>query len=82
MLISQVEQQELINHWNDLSGLDLDLSLFRPVYSPKDFLEVLCQLHSPNQTPQMSGQLGRPFGLIQVLINKNRDKIKEKIHSI
>jgi hypothetical protein len=22
------------------------------VYSPKDFLEVLCQLHSPNQTPQ------------------------------
>jgi hypothetical protein len=60
-----VEQQELLNHWNDLSGLDLDLSLFRPVYSPKDFLEVLCQLHSPNQTPQVSGQLGRPFGLIQ-----------------
>ena len=22
-------------HWNDLSNLDMDLSLFRPVYSPK-----------------------------------------------
>ena len=47
----QNEQQELLSktlsplslslllyfsaHWNDLSNLDLDLSLFRPVYSPK-----------------------------------------------
>ena len=53
-------------HWNDLSSTDMDLSLFRPVYSPKDFLEVLCQLHSPNHAPQGGGHLGRPFGLIQV----------------
>merc|ERR1712130_41708 len=44
----------------------MDLSLFRPVYSPKDFLEVLAQLHSPNQVAQVSGQMGRPFGLVQV----------------
>ena len=31
----QNEQQELLTHWNDLSNLDMDLSLFRPVYSPK-----------------------------------------------
>ena len=62
--------------------MDLDLSLFRPVYSPKvrkvgqsegenvfnvqDFLEVLAQLHSPNHAPHGASQLGRPFGLIQV----------------
>ena len=69
--------------------MDLDLSLFRPVYSPKvrtkhsidifhinavfdkDFLEVLAQLHSPNHAPQGAGQLGRPFGLIQVKKNVN-----------
>ena len=62
----QNEQQELITHWNDLSSMDMDLSLFRPVYSPKDFLEVLAQLHSPNQVAQVSGQMGRPFGLVQV----------------
>ena len=22
-------------HWNDISSMDMDLSLFRPVYSPK-----------------------------------------------
>ena len=32
----QNEQQELLTHWNDLSNLDMDLSLFRPVYSPKE----------------------------------------------
>ena len=49
-----------------MSNLDLDLSLFRPVYSPKDFLEVLAQLHSPNHVPQGISQGGKPFGLIQI----------------
>ena len=53
-------------HWNDLSNLDVDLSLFRPVYSPKDFLEVLSQLHSPNHVQNSLSLLGKPFGLIQV----------------
>ena len=49
-----------------MSNLDLDLSLFRPVYSPKDFLEVLAQLHSPNHVPHGISQVGKPFGLIQI----------------
>ena len=49
-----------------MSNLDMDLSLFRPVYSPKDFLEVLSQLHSPNHVQHSVSQLGKPFGLIQV----------------
>ncbi len=40
----QEEQDELMNKWNELSTLDLDLSLFRPVYAPKDFLEILTQV--------------------------------------
>ena len=40
--------------------------MFRPVYSPKDFLEVLSQLHSPNHVQNSLSLLGKPFGLIQV----------------
>lgn len=36
------------------------------MYSPKDFLEVLAQLHSPNHVPHGISQVGKPFGLIQI----------------
>ncbi|CAB4070167.1 TBC1 domain family member 19 [Lepeophtheirus salmonis] len=45
---SQEEQDEISNKWSELSTLDLNLSLIRPVYAPKDFLEVLAQITSPN----------------------------------
>lgn len=38
------EQNEYASKWNELSTLDIDLSLFRPVYAPKDFLEILTQV--------------------------------------
>lgn len=38
------EQNEYASKWNELSMLDMDLSLFRPVYAPKDFLEILTQV--------------------------------------
>ena len=40
----QEEQEEILGKWNELSTLDIDLSLFRPVYAPKDFLEILSQV--------------------------------------
>ena len=46
--ILQEEQDELLTKWSELSTLDLDLSLFRPVYAPKDFLEIITQVSSPN----------------------------------
>ena len=83
--------------------MELELSLFRPVYSSKvklyffyslgtnisqivrfegvsqiqikiinfvkDFLEVISQVHSPNQNIQGARGMGQPFGLIQVHIN-------------
>ncbi|XP_072941628.1 TBC1 domain family member 19 isoform X2 [Epargyreus clarus] len=38
---TQSEQEELAEKWNELSTYNLDLSKYRPVYAPKDFLEVL-----------------------------------------
>ena len=38
------EMSEYASKWNELSTLDIDLSLFRPVYAPKDFLEILSQV--------------------------------------
>ncbi|XP_026748243.2 TBC1 domain family member 19 [Galleria mellonella] len=40
----QSEQEELAEKWNELSTCNLDLSKYRPVYAPKDFLEVLLTL--------------------------------------
>ena len=31
--------------WEELSTLDFDLTLFRPVYAPKDFLDILTQVY-------------------------------------
>lgn len=41
---SQAEQEELAEKWNELSTFSLDLTKYRPVYAPKDFLEVLLTL--------------------------------------
>ncbi|XP_046978707.1 TBC1 domain family member 19 [Vanessa cardui] len=41
---SQSEQEELADKWNELSTYSLDLSKYRPVYAPKDFLDVLLTL--------------------------------------
>ncbi|XP_045459941.1 TBC1 domain family member 19 [Melitaea cinxia] len=41
---SQSEQEELAEKWNELSTYSLDLSKYRPVYAPKDFLDVLLTL--------------------------------------
>ncbi|XP_014256555.1 TBC1 domain family member 19 [Cimex lectularius] len=45
------DRQEMHDKWNELSVYDIDLSQYRPVYAPKDFLEVLMWLRSPNYKP-------------------------------
>ncbi|XP_018416909.1 PREDICTED: TBC1 domain family member 19 isoform X2 [Nanorana parkeri] len=55
------EQKDLLNKWNEMGTDEPDLALFRPVYAPKDFLEVLINLRNPNyDTDQTSfrAQLG------------------------
>ncbi|XP_051030039.1 TBC1 domain family member 19 isoform X3 [Phodopus roborovskii] len=48
------EQKELLNKWNEMGTDEPDLSLFRPVYAPKDFLEKECFIELGLNT----GQLG------------------------
>ncbi|XP_074130706.1 TBC1 domain family member 19 isoform X4 [Sminthopsis crassicaudata] len=61
-----VEQKELLNKWNEMGTDEPDLSLFRPVYAPKDFLEVLINLRNPNYENGDHLNLRTHLGLIQV----------------
>ncbi|XP_043918087.1 TBC1 domain family member 19 [Protopterus annectens] len=60
------EQKELLNKWNEMSTDEPDLSLFRPVYAPKDFLEVLINLRNPNYDSSDITSFRTHLGLIQV----------------
>ncbi|XP_043486314.1 TBC1 domain family member 19 isoform X2 [Polistes fuscatus] len=41
------DREELAEKWNELSTYDIDLSRYRPLYAPKDFLEVLFSIRDP-----------------------------------
>jgi hypothetical protein len=51
-LRNQQEKEELQNKWDELSNFQVDLSNFRPVYAPKDLLEVLLSLKGPSNHKQ------------------------------
>ncbi|MPC13574.1 TBC1 domain family member 19 [Portunus trituberculatus] len=42
------EKEEFSDRWASLSTEETDLTMIRPVYAPKDFLEVLASLRNPN----------------------------------
>uniref|UniRef100_A0A3Q3RGW1 TBC1 domain family, member 19 n=1 Tax=Mastacembelus armatus TaxID=205130 RepID=A0A3Q3RGW1_9TELE len=64
-----VEQKELTNKWNEMGTDEPDLSRFRPVYAPKDFLEVLINLRNPNHDCSEDVSARSHWGLIQVPLN-------------
>ncbi|XP_025423044.1 TBC1 domain family member 19-like isoform X2 [Sipha flava] len=45
---SKADRDEMLQKWNELSTYNTNLERLRPVYAPKDFLEVLFSLHNPN----------------------------------
>ncbi|XP_022169785.1 TBC1 domain family member 19 [Myzus persicae] len=47
-LRSSADRDEMLQKWNELSTYNTSLERLRPVYAPKDFLEVLFSLHNPN----------------------------------
>ncbi|KAM3850505.1 TBC1 domain family member 19 [Diretmus argenteus] len=63
------EQKELANKWNEMGTDEPDLSRFRPVYAPKDFLEVLISLRNPNHDSSEDVSTRSHWGLIQVPLN-------------
>ncbi|XP_007953849.1 TBC1 domain family member 19, partial [Orycteropus afer afer] len=72
------EQKELLNKWNEMGTDEPDLSLFRPVYAPKDFLEVLINLRNPNYENGDSLSFRTHLGLIQVPLKvKDIPELKE-----
>ncbi|XP_076056291.1 TBC1 domain family member 19 [Oratosquilla oratoria] len=45
---SRQEQKDVKERWHQLSTEESDLTQIRPVFAPKDFLEVLAALRNPN----------------------------------
>ncbi|CAG9856850.1 unnamed protein product [Phyllotreta striolata] len=41
------EREELLAKWTELSNYEADIHKYRPVYAPKDFLDVLLNLKGP-----------------------------------
>ncbi|XP_043482486.1 TBC1 domain family member 19 [Leptopilina heterotoma] len=48
------EREQLLEKWNELSTYDIDLSQYRPLYAPKDFLEVLYSIRDPAFKKQLN----------------------------
>ncbi|KAL4630182.1 TBC1 domain family member 19 [Arapaima gigas] len=63
------EQKELLLKWSEMGTNEPDLGRFRPVYAPKDFLEVLTSLRNPNLDSSTVTNYRSHLGLIQVSLN-------------
>uniref|UniRef100_UPI00358E30DE TBC1 domain family member 19 isoform X3 n=1 Tax=Myxine glutinosa TaxID=7769 RepID=UPI00358E30DE len=64
-------QQHLWKHWNEMSTENFDVRHIRPVYAPKDFLEVLIHLRSSNSEVDKLSSSSGCRGLIQVPLRVN-----------
>lgn len=65
------EQRDLISRWTELGTDGPDLSQIRPVYAPKDFLEVIMCLHNPNYNAGDSSGTYTLWGLVQLPLKLN-----------
>ncbi|XP_076644487.1 TBC1 domain family member 19 [Halictus rubicundus] len=61
------DREELAEKWNELSTYDIDLSQFRPLYAPKDFLDVLFAIRNPAFKKQPD-ELNWEFSHIQIRV--------------
>ncbi|KAH8241530.1 TBC1 domain family member 19 isoform X1 [Drosophila bipectinata] len=46
------DREDFMAKWNELSNYNMDLANYRPVYAPKDLLEVLLSLKGPAKTTE------------------------------
>ncbi|XP_078040184.1 TBC1 domain family member 19 isoform X2 [Augochlora pura] len=61
------DREELSEKWNELSTYDIDLSQYRPLYAPKDFLDVLFAIRNPAFKRQ-TDELNWEFSHIQIRV--------------
>ncbi|XP_066594152.1 TBC1 domain family member 19 [Prorops nasuta] len=69
------DKDELSEKWNELSTYDIDLSQYRPLYAPKDFLDVLFSIRDPTFKKQVEG-LHWEFSHIQIRV-KTLSQLRE-----
>ncbi|KAH0956512.1 hypothetical protein HN011_001847 [Eciton burchellii] len=62
---SIADRDDLFEKWNELSIYDIDLSQYRPLYAPKDFLDVLFSIRDPSFKKQPD-ELNWDFSHIQI----------------
>ncbi|XP_015514833.1 TBC1 domain family member 19 isoform X1 [Neodiprion pinetum] len=62
-----MDKDELAEKWDELSTYDIDLSQYRPLYAPKDFLEVLFMVRDPSFKKQ-PGEPNWEFSHIQIRV--------------
>ncbi|XP_033631796.1 TBC1 domain family member 19-like [Asterias rubens] len=77
------EQKDLKARWNELGAEEPDLSAFRPVYAPKDFLDMLITLKNPNCSPGLHVGTLHGWGLIQLPLKvSSLDDLREEFHEL
>ncbi|XP_011336282.2 TBC1 domain family member 19 isoform X2 [Ooceraea biroi] len=59
------DRNELIEKWNELSTYDIDLLEYRPLYAPKDFLDMLVSIRDPSFKKQPD-ELNWDFSHVQI----------------
>ncbi|XP_052795180.1 TBC1 domain family member 19-like isoform X2 [Mya arenaria] len=65
------EQRDLLSRWTELGTDGPDLSQIRPVYAPKDFLDVIMALQNPNYNTGDSTGTYTLWGLVQLPLKLN-----------
>ncbi|CAH1777501.1 unnamed protein product [Owenia fusiformis] len=71
------EQREVLVKWSELGTDEPDLSAFRPVYAPKDFLDVLVSLKNPNMNTADDANVFAMWGIMQVPLQvKNLQQLR------
>lgn len=48
---SHTDREEMLAKWDRLGSIQTDLTNYRPVYAPKDLMEVLLSLKGPSTVP-------------------------------
>ncbi|KAI0232517.1 TBC1 domain family member 19 [Lamellibrachia satsuma] len=63
------DQKDMAIKWTELGTDEPDLSRFRPVYAPKDFLEVVSSLKNPNLVESLeSAGFSTRWGIVQATL--------------
>lgn len=65
------EQKDLLSRWTELGIEGPDLSQIRPVYAPKDFLEVIMSLQNPNYLNTEAHGASSYWGIVQLPLMVN-----------